>query len=292
MNLSINEQFFRRKYGDTKPNSFETSIKQCKNAGFDYIDFALMGISPVDNMVLRENYIEQAKTLREYCDKSGVKINQTHASIDFDKNNPEAFVDTMIKTVKVSKLLGAQNVVVHADTYHAKDSCFDFEDALKKIYEIYVPMVDEAKKQNIKIAMETLFDVPDFNGKHKRFTAYIEELDAIVSMFHDPIVGICWDFGHARISYSENQFEQMKKVGNKIIATHVHDNYFNNDLHTLPFLGETDWEMAMRTLKEVGYRGDLTLELVFGCLPEELLEDFLKFTYKVGNNLINKFNQY
>lgn len=60
----------------------------------------------------------------------------------------------------------------------------------------------------------------------------------------------------------------------------------------MPFLGETDWELGMKTLKEVNYEGDLTFELVYGCLPQELVFDYIKLNHKVGQYLIDIFNKY
>lgn len=264
-------------------------IEVCKAGGFDTIDFGLYMNNPEDNIMLRNDYVYEAEKMRNFCDKLGVTVNQTHARNDFICLSKEEFKVQLVKIVNVSKILGADAIVVHADTYNEHN--FDFNRMVDYIYDVYAPMVEEAKKQNIKIAMETLFEYAPY-GARKRFSSYIEELDAIVSKFNDPAVGICWDFGHAKVSYEEKQFDYMKMVGSKIISTHVHDNVYEKDLHSMPFLGNTDWELGMKTLKEVGYNGDLTLELVYGCLPNELLYDYMSLCNKVGKYLINKFNQY
>lgn len=292
MRLSINEGYFRKVYSSNQRKSFEESIRICKAGGFDTVDFALGSATPEGNIILRENFIDEAQSVRTFCDNLGVSINQTHARYDYYNLSEEEFISQMIKTVQVSKILGADNVVVHADTYYNDEFEFDFDKVLKIIYDIYAPMVEEAKKQNIKIAMETLFEDRAPKGARARFTSYVDELDAIVSMYNDDAVGICWDFGHAKVSYGGGQFEQMKKVGDKIISTHVHDNFYKIDMHAMPLLGDTNWELGMKTLKEIGYKGDLTFELVYGCLPEHLNMDFLKLNSKVGKFLIDRFDAY
>jgi len=292
MRLSINEGYFRKIYGTTGLRDYLDSIKLCKAGGFDTIDFTLGKPAPEDNPILREDYLREAQRIRAYCDSLDMSVNQTHARLDYFKLAKEEYMAQMIKTVQVSSILGADCVVVHADTYRDPNGSFDFEKALRAIYEVYAPMVEEAKKQGIRIAMETMFESWAPKGKRARFTSYIEELDAIVSLYNDPVVGICWDFGHAGLSYADQQFEQMKKVGSKIIATHIHDNFQKADLHLMPFFGKTDWEQGMSVLKECGYQGDLTFELVFGALPEPLILDYVKLNYKFAQYLRSRFDAY
>ena len=289
MNLAANEGFFRKIYGSGERRQPEDAVKICKNCGFDNIDFGLTSASPEENLILRTRYTDEAKRVREYCDSIGVSIIQTHARYDFNRVGKEEFISEMIKTVEVSKILGADNVVVHADTYYDKEFRFEYNEVLNTIYDIYAPMVEAAKKHGVKIAMETLFEDRAPKGKRARFTSYVNELDDIVSKFGDPIVGICWDFGHARVSHGDEQFEEMRKVGDKIIATHVHDNHWSADMHLLPFEGDTDWNEGMKTLRKIGYSGALTFEMVYGCIPDELIPDYAAWCRKVGEYLISIF---
>ncbi len=292
MRLSVYAGYFAKIYGSEERRSYEQSVALCRDSGFDAVAVGLGGKTPETNLILRDDYLTEAQKLREYCDNIGIAVDQTHARYDYKNMTNEQFVEYMIKTVKVSKILGASTIAVHADTYYDPEYRFDFDTVRDTIYEIYAPMVEEAKKQDVKVAMETLFEDRAPAGKRARFTSTIEELDAIVSKYNDPTVGICWDFGHARVVYGDDQFEQMKKVGSKIISTHVHDNVSKKDIHSLPFLGGTDWETGLRTLKEVGYEGDLTLELVYGCMPKELVPDYAKLCNKVGRYMINVFEKY
>ena len=43
------------------------------------------------------------------------------------------------------------------------------------------------------------------------------------------------------------------------------------DLHLPPFLGEIDWARQMALLKQGGYTGKLSFEMVYGVFPEALL---------------------
>lgn len=57
----------------------------------------------------------------------------------------------------------------------------------------------------------------------------------------------------------------------------------------MPFLGEQCWERVMQTLAEIGYRGNLTYEFVYGRLPDRLIPAFLDYAHDTGEVLIDLF---
>jgi len=56
----------------------------------------------------------------------------------------------------------------------------------------------------------------------------------------------------------------IRKVGKKIITTHVSDYNFINEQHWLPGEGENDWQAIYQALQEVGYTDVWLYELGFG----------------------------
>ena len=48
--------------------------------------------------------------------------------------------------------------------------------------------------------------------------------------------------------------------GERIKALHVHDNDFVNDCHTMPMMGEMDWDSITKALADINYSGNFTLE--------------------------------
>lgn len=286
MKLSINEGYFRKKPDGTRRTP-EESITICKNGGFDTIDFGLGYKTSEENIILRSDYKGEAEKIRNFCDGVGVDIDQTHARYDYlNYNSKSDFISDMLKTVETSKILGANTVVVHADTYYDENYRFDFDTVLEEVYSVFAPMVDHAAKYGVKIAMETLFDAEA--GPRTRFCSKIEELEAIVGRFCDKTVGICWDFGHVRVSYGDDRPKDLERLCDKIIATHVHDSLYGKDTHLLPYFGLTDWNTILPILGKCGYDGTFTYELVYGCQPEELLPDFVKIYNKTGKYMINK----
>ena len=287
MKIAINEGYARKVYGG-KRRTAEEAMLLCKEAGFSVFDFGLGASTPEENIILRSSYLEDAKKTRDFCDKSGLEIEQTHARFDYDKIPADQFKPQMLRTVEATKELGAGIVVIHGDCHWSDD----FDTTLNSIYESYAPMVELAERLGVKIAVETLFDdkLPITN-KRSRFTAAVEEVDALVAKFNSPAVGICWDMGHTAVAYENAQLDAVKRLRGKIIATHIHDNFYGKDLHLPPFFGNSDWSGIISTLKDIGYGGAFTLELVYGCMPDDILMDYLKLNNKIAGYLVNEYNK-
>jgi len=140
------------------------------------------------------------------------------------------------------------------------------------------------------VAIENVFEdsirrCPQFDGK-SRFGSRIHELKGIIERFNDPSVRCCWDFGHASCAFGpDGMLEPMKEIGKYLVCTHVHDNYYEKDLHLLPFLGNVNWEAHMQALKEMNYQGKFSFELVYGSYPDALLGKWLKHVHEIGEYL-------
>ena len=117
-------------------------------------------------------------------------------------------------------------------------------------------VVEHAEKRNILIGFENL--------EGEEFLATVmRELGA------SPAVRFCWDTGHEHCYNLET--DMMSLYGDKLIATHLHDNLgcsseskvisSRDDLHLMPFDGTLDWKRVMDKLRAVSYDGVLTFEL-------------------------------
>jgi len=82
-------------------------------------------------------------------------------------------------------------------------------------------------------------------------------------------VGICLDFGHARLD--GDVVDAIETVSEHLVATHVHDNRGRSDDHLLPFEGTIDWPAALTSVQKVGFEGTLMLEVARHGSPRETL---------------------
>ena len=80
------------------------------------------------------------------------------------------------------------------------------------------------------------------------------------------VLGICFDFGHANVG-NLDMYNEIIKIGNKLIVTHIHDNY-GTDSHNQPFDGTVNWDDVRKALTDINYNGELTSEVRYS--KEEL----------------------
>lgn len=230
--------------------------------------------------------------------KYGVVIEQSHALANFYPRAPkEWFVKMLDRCAEAAVRMQIKDLVFHADEYYpAKGEPFDTDAALIQVCDVLAPSVEKLVKGGVRAAMETVFEdhygVPKDQRSH--FCGDIEELAAVIDRFNDPMVGCCWDFGHARIGVGDkNHADMIRRFGKKIFCTHVHDNvgYLRTDLHLPPFMGDINWEDVMPALKDAGYEGSLTFELAYGSFPDDKVTEYAKELYHIGEILTGMFDK-
>lgn len=290
MRLSVNERSYSRRPDGSRRTRRET-LELAKAGGFDTVDFGLSSMErDCDDTGDHRAWIFAQ---REICDRLGLKVNQTHAPFFEGRPMPEGFRERLLECVEDSAILGADCMVVHADTWYEADYVqWDYPQVVQAVYEVYAPVVELAAKRGVKLAMETLHEWLGGLYHRMRLCSQIEELDEIVGRFPSDVVGVCWDFGHAAMVYKADQFKVMRRLQSKIIATHVHDNYIRHDDHAMPYQGSICWDEGMRTMAELGYAGDLTLEVNSGALPDGLLLPSARYAREVIGDLAARFAAY
>lgn len=279
MELSMNIGYLKKRRGTNEKRSYKEIAKIVKTAGFKYVDFS-------DNYTGEDNWKELTLGIIEDVRSEGLIFDQSHAPFNYQDMPLEEFRKRVQRSFEIASMCGCEHIVIHADKYDPDENGFDTKKAVEEIYEFYAPLVEYAKKVNLGVAIENLFDwYPE--GKRCRFTAYVEEQKAIIERFNDPIVTACWDFGHGKVSYPENYLDALKELGSLVTCTHVHDNIYDKDLHSNIFLGNTKWEEVIKYLKESNYGGKFTFEMVYGCIPDKFIQEYMNLFYKMGEYLVN-----
>ena len=288
MKLSFSLDYLRKKREVTSPRSIEDMAALCHSAGFRYVDY-----SPDFRA---DEWEKLAHHDRLALDRAEIRVEQTHAPFNrYRQYRDEDFPVYYRRLFEASKILGAKYVVVHADEYRTVSGRYDYDEILNFTYDYLAPFVEYAEKNGMIVAVENVFEdktrhCPQIGGR-SRFTSTAEELKAVIEKFNTPSVACCWDFGHAKCAFGkEGMLDAMKKLGKYIVCTHVHDNYYEKDLHLMPFTGDTLWEDNLAYLKEIGYQGKLSFEFAYGSLPEELLPVWLNMVYATGEYMLSLYN--
>ena len=262
----------------------ENGIKAVKAAGFDGIDFSFKDKKGKE-LLLAENWEENARTVRRALDRGGLVCHQTHAPVGFsseDKICPKAEkFAVLLRSLRFSQILGAKIVVVHAVT---DVTPVDFIPYNLRFYKMIEPY---AKNAGVQIGVENLFK---FDGKFHRFEGVLEtgeKLSSFLQKLRSPQFAACVDTGHAALTGTPPQKLISAMNKNLVKCLHLHDNDGKDDLHSLPYTGSLNWEEIISALQKMGYDGDITLEIMF--FLEKFSAEELPAVLAIAGEMAKKF---
>ena len=114
-----------------------------------------------------------------------------------------------------------------------------------------------AMEHNVRIAIENMRWRADNPNRTGMYT------DQLMEIIHgmDPMIGICFDVGHANISEGRDFDGAFSRNAHRIIHIHLDDNLGIEDDHFQPGEGNIDFESFYNVVKESGYDGMIQLEV-------------------------------
>jgi len=284
MKLSVELYTLAQRYGDFK------GVEMAKEAGFDAIDYSYYYAKECDE-ILGDGYKEYAEKLRAHLDKVGISCNQAHAPFtvkyEMEKEEADRKYLYMARALESPSILGAKNIIVHSISV---PEGVDFEEYNVEYYKSFIPYCE---KFGIHVAVENIFKRDQKRNCLRGVIGSPEELNRVIEKINSPWIVACVDIGHAALTgYEPEDF--IKAMNPKYLkALHVQDNDYVADRHIIPYTGDLNWDAIMTSLKNAGYEGDLTFEIIkyLNRFPEELFFEALKFSALVGKHLISIFNK-
>lgn len=259
----------------TKELEAEKAAHMISKAGFKALDYT----PPVKDDAWEKIMLKNMSIF----EKENLCVHQTHAPFNRYGGYGDNLKQFLERAFEATERMNAKYMVVHGDEFNFENDDYSPEKALIYNYDLFAPIVERAAAKNINIAFENVFED---GGKDKpRFCSRVEDLKELIERFNSDNVCCCWDFGHAGVAFGEEQPEKIKYMGKHIKCTHVHDCGHNYDLHLPPFLGDINWKECMNAMSEINYSEILSFEFVYGKIPEELAETFLKSMTEVADCL-------
>ncbi len=266
--------------------AFCENLKLAKSAGFKYIN---VGFGRFWQLLTEKNWQQTAETILNALESNGLKAINTHApyydlrlsSEIQDENLNEA----QMLCLKVSKILGESVCAFHPRTRFTggENSDVAYLDNIKN----FAPLVNEAKKQGVAIGIENLPKFPEWDPVF--YSCYVSDQLRLIDYFGDPsAVCAVWDTGHANLM-KEEQSESIKTLGTRIKATHIHNNFKDDDMHFAPSVGNIDWAAVAKAFKQAGYRGYFTSES--NLLSGDLGGEYIKHIYDCLIKIEKLFNE-
>jgi len=237
----------------------EKAVELVAKAGFDAWDFSLFSmcsydwktryVRPSEHVLAGRNAINFAKKLKKIGLDNGATCNQSHAPFP---TSCEGVRSKLQLAIECTAEAGGKICVIHPDN----------EKDVQKNADTYLELLPFAKSCGVKIATENMWGWD--NAKDCAEPAicsspqsFLELLNAV----NDDYFVACLDVGHAEMrGLNTSSKEMIRALSGKLQALHLHDNDLWHDSHQIPFSMRMDFEGIVKALKEIGYRGDFTLE--------------------------------
>ena len=232
-------------------------FKNLKKAGFSCIETGVKNTCKEDAELQFTTDFKEAKRIINGC---GLEVNSYHLPFNYStlggvnlssQNIADRTVNYYGEIIKRVVDSGLTNLfVAHSSTDSNKDVA-DRQPLIDRAKESYYQLAKIATSVGAVVAVE---DLPrSCVGRNS------SEILEILSV--DDNLRCCFDTNHL---LGENPVDFVKKVGSKIVTTHVSDYDFINERHWLPGEGDNDWQGIINALREVGYKGPWLYELGLG----------------------------
>lgn len=266
----------------------DLAVKACAEAGFRHVDANLCGFCRPGRPLTQDNWEKWVHDTRDLGDELGIDFSQAHAyyARGNEFNSDGTYVDgqwgeeLMRRSVLAAEILGAKWMVVHPYSV-LHHGWYDYKKSFECNCEYFKRWVDFFAEHNVGMAIENM-NMP------VKYCSCGEELLELVDTINHPMAGICIDTGHAHASGVDVP-NLVRQVGSYLKATHIADNHANKDEHFAPFNGTIDWPETMKALKEIKYQECFAFEIhnLTSMYPKEVQTDLVKFSYALGQYLIN-----
>ncbi len=249
-------------------DTFKLGIKRLEESKFDH---ANLNFFEIQELLDKNNYEEIFNDLVDFLNASSITFNIAHAPIHYPfffntyykRDDVEVLKNRILKSLDISKRVGVKRIVIHVGTYLDENYNYDMEKSIEHNIKYLEPFVEKAVENNILVAIENGTQMEKDEPLFKNTAPYIDELIKIVEYYNKKynkeVLGICFDFGHANVGKLD-MYKEILKVGNKLIVTHIHDN-FETDSHNQPFDGTINWKDVNKALTDINYDGELTSEV-------------------------------
>lgn len=250
------------------------AFAQAKSAGFEAVEVCLSETGDV-SLASSDADLERVKQAAE--DK-GIEIASVACGLYWQWSLTSSNPATRARAMEISRKLLSTAAALGTDAVlvvpGAVDVFFDpsaevvsYAEACKRSTEAIGALLPDAESAEVVIGVENVWN---------KFLLSPMEIEAFVDQFKSPWVGAYFDVGNCMfIGYPA---DWIRVLGKRIKRVHFKD--FRRDVGTAGgfvdlLAGDVEWPDVIKALKEVGYDGPVTAEMIPGYkhYPEVLIEN-------------------
>lgn len=289
MNVGSMSILFREQLGTQEHISYTESMRRIRAAGFESVDLNLCQLCAFKTDLHRDDWEKYAQEMKRTADELGLRLPQCHLPFRSGKvkwKTPEEwdfYCKMVYRAIDVAVYMGFPWAVLHAEPMREKDLTKQQKAAAN--HDLNDPFIEYALKKGLNIALENVRSTK--KGPLVDYCSEAEDLAELIDSYHDERVGACWDTGHANATYTD-QWEPLHVIGKRLRCTHIDDNRGTDDLHLLPFDGTVKWDRVMGALRDIGYPGDLILEVYANLYtPNDMKDETARHAFYRASCLMN-----
>lgn len=228
-------------------------------AGFNCADLSLAAFtdSPFYESDL-STALALAKEEREIAARAGIRIHQVHGPWPTDDKTAENRAEKLVymeRAIRLTSTLGARYLVIHPDMPFGWDDEPDPAFAYETNRAMFRALLPIAEEEGVILCIENMPMKAHAISRVARMVEFVKDMN-------HPHLGMCFDTGHANV-FGDDCGDAVRLIAPCLKVLHVHDNMGDKDEHLPPFAGTIGWERFSAALKEVGFRGVLSIEANF-----------------------------
>ena len=284
--------------------SVADTVRSYQGTGFKYLDYSFYYAHIPGSPYMEESdcaWKKEIESVLEVCDQCGFKFVQAHTpgyNPGRDSSNYAGCIRAMQRSVEACAMLGIPVTVMH--TSFSKE--YTYPDGRDGYFEYNRKFVGDvlktAEKYGITLCIE---NTSNGNAGSCYFPRRGAEMNDFINYMDHPLLGACWDTGHAVMDQIFDQYNELKELGKNLKAVHIHDNGIHSDQHLLPYCGKLQLDSILKGLLDINYKGSFTFETdaflnhingdgPLRQLPLEIRQDGLKLLYKIGKFALETYN--
>ena len=239
-------------------DDFERGMRLMKEHGYDGFDYQELGSVPSSPLYkMSDEEMKAYLTKVKDCAREiGLEIYQLHGAfpcVDFStEEGCQKQIECFKKSIIGAKYLGCPKIVVHPFMPGLEINTPSDDEYLLNA-RLFKQLAPFAREHGVIVCIENVA------APQGTSMSYIENVKKALDEVDDEYIKACLDTGHFE-AVGTDIYGAIRLLGKHLAALHVHDSAFGQDRHAIPFQGLVDWQGFTRGLKEVGFKGVISLE--------------------------------
>ena len=227
------------------------AVRAFEGTGFKHLDFSFYESNYDGSPFMSNNWVKGIAAASKEAEKLGIDFLQAHSpKNDIFCDDFDTVVKGNIRSIEACGYLGINKLVVHSGrdrNLKGAHNVRKYNEAVCRLYEALYPAME---KHNVYVLAENYTPAGD-SETCSYYTG--EDLCTLMELCDHPLMGVCWDIGHANLMFPDEQYKHIMKLGKYLQAVHIQDNFGARDDHISPFIGTVDIDAVMNGLKDSGF---------------------------------------